>query len=192
MFACFLPSKVVIIFQTNCRWMFSFLKIVNENNTIRIPKKTTPWPCLWMKWSSASLNRLSLLSSWFDRFSSRVWNDTPIFHPWVRRKYSALYQWNFAKNSSETSSRHCFCSNVSRYDTYFAHSFLISKFSVNMRCTISFEMSVISANSQTFSRLSSSTVLWMFCTIFEVVTSFGRALQGSSLQIVRPRLSFGT
>ena len=47
---------------------------------------------------------------------------------------------NIAKHSIETSSRRCFCSIVSKRGTHLAHSYFMSKFLINMRCTTLFEM----------------------------------------------------
>ncbi|GFW42670.1 hypothetical protein TNCV_257311 [Trichonephila clavipes] len=51
---------------------------------------------------------------------------------------------------------------VSKRKTHLAHSFLMSKFSDNMRCTTLFEMPTISASSSIFSQRPSSTALWIF------------------------------
>ena len=93
-----------------------------------------------------------------------------------------------AKHSIETSSRRCFCFIVSKRDTYLAHSFLMRRFSVNMRCIALFEMPTMSASSRTFSQRSSNTILWIFLTISVVVTSFGRPQRCSSWQFVQLRL----
>ena len=62
---------------------------------------------------------------WWTYVSSMVMNQC---------KKSALLLWNIAKHSIEISLRHCFYSIVSKRDTHLAHSFLMSKFSINMRC----------------------------------------------------------
>ena len=94
-----------------------------------------------------------------------------------RRTKSALLLWNIAKHSIETSSRRCYCSIVSKRGTHLVHSFLMSKFSVNMRWTTFFEMPTMSASSCTFNRRSSNNILWIFYIICVVVTSFGRSLR---------------
>ena len=95
-------------------------------------------------------------------------------------------------HSIETSSRRSFFFFVSKRGTHFAHSFLMSKFSVNMRCTAHFQMPTMSASSCTFSRRSSNTILWIFFTISVVVTSFGRSLRCLVWQFVRSRLNSAT
>ena len=92
------------------------------------------------------------------------------------------------RQTLKTSSRRC-CSIVGKRGTHLAHSFLKSKFSVNMRCTALFEMPTMSASLRTFSWRSSNTILWIFFTISVVVTSFGRPLWCPSWQLVRLRLN---
>lgn len=94
-----------------------------------------------------------------------------------RCKTLPLLLWNTTKHSIETSSGHCFCSIASKHNTHFVHSFLISKFSVNMRCIAPFEMPTMSASLYTFSRWSSKTILWIFFIISGMITSFGWPLQ---------------
>ena len=72
--------------------------------------------------------------------------------------------------------------------THLEHSFLMSKFSVNMRYTELFETPTMSASSRIISRRSSNTILWIFFTISVVITSFGQALWCSSWLFVRHRL----
>ena len=92
---------------------------------------------------------------WWTYVSSIVMN---------RRKTSALLLWNIAKYLIKTFSRHCLCSLVRKHGDYLVHSFLMSKFPFNMRCTALFDMPTMSASSHTFSRRSSSTILWIFFT----------------------------
>ena len=99
-------------------------------------------------------------------------------------KHRRIFDWNISRRS--------FCSIVCKCGTHLAHSFLMSKFSVNMRYTALFEMPTMSASSCTFSPRLSNTILLIFSTISVVVTSFGRALWFSSWQLVRPRLNFAT
>ena len=94
---------------------------------------------------------------------------------------------NISKHSIETSSRHCFCSIVSKRGIHLAHTFLMSKFSGNMRFTALFEINIMSARSHTFSRQPFNNILWIFFVIFVVVTSFSQSLRCSSWQLVRPR-----
>ena len=121
---------------------------------------------------------------WWIHVSSMVMN---------RRKNSALLMWNIAKHSIEIFSRRCFCSIVGKRGTHLVHRFLISKFSVNMRCAVLFEKPAMSASSCTSSRRSPNAILWIFFTIPVLVTSFdGRPLRCSSWQLVRPRLNSAT
>ena len=138
---------------------------------------------------------------WFSPFSPLFWLFLSLRLKWWihvspmvidRRKKSALLLWNIAKHSVETSSRCCFCSIVSKHGTHLAYSFLMSNFSVNIRCTGLFEIPTMSASPRTFSRQSSHTILWIFFTICVMVTSFGRPLRCSSWQLVRPRLNSAT
>ena len=144
---------------------------------------TSRWDCLRLLWS------------WFSPFSPLFWLFFVSGVKWLahissmvmnRRKKSALLLWNIAKHSIETSSRRCFCSIVSKRGTHLVHSFLMFKFSVNMRCIALFEMPTISASPRTFSRRSSNTILWIFFTFSVVVTSFSQPLRCSSWQLVRP------
>ena len=85
-----------------------------------------------------------------------------------------------------------FCSSVSKHGTHLAHSFLMSKFSVDIRRTALFEMPTMSATSHSFSPRSSNTILWIFFTIPVVATSFGWPLRCSFWQLVRTRPSSAT
>ena len=147
------------------------------------------WNCLrllWRRFSPFSISFWLLFVSsveWWTHVSSMVMN---------RRKKSTLLLWNITKYSIETSSRRCFCTTLSKYDIHLVHRFLMYKFSVNMRCTVLFEMPTMSASSRTFSRRSSNTILRIFFTISVVVTSLGWSLGCSSWQLVRIRLNFAS
>lgn len=96
------------------------------------------------------------------------------------------------RHSIETNSKRCFISIVKKSEILLIQNFLMSKYSVNMRRTALFEMPTISASSRSFSRRSSNIILWIFCIIYSVVTSFGRPLRCSSWQTARPRLNCTT
>ena len=105
-----------------------------------------------------------------------------------RREKSSL----LLTDSIETFLRRCFCFVMNKHVTHIAHSFLMSKFSVNMRCTEHFEMPTMSSSSRTFSRWLSNSILWIFFTISVVVTSFSRPLRCSSWQLVQSRFNSAT
>ena len=146
-------------------------------------KITFPW-LIWEKLKKRNIKKIfrfrrnfhcfdcSFVSDvkWWTHASARVMN---------RRKKSALLLWKIDKHSIETSSRRCFCSIVSKRGTHLAHSFLMSKFSVNMWRTALFVMPTMSTRSRSFSRRSSNTILWTFFTISVLVTSFVQPLRCS-------------
>ena len=113
--------------------------------------------------------------------------DPCFIHGYKLLQNSVLLRRNIDKILIETSSRSCFCSIVSR--TYLGHRFLMSKFSVNMRFTAHFEMSVMSVSSRTLSRRSSNTILRTFFAISGVVISLGPPLRCSPWQVVRSCLN---
>lgn len=80
---------------------------------------------------------------------------------------------NVAKYSIKPSSRRTFYSIVNKRDTHLGHSFLMSKFQVNMQCTAHFEMRTMSASSRPFSRQLS-------INISVIITLSGRPLRCSS------------
>ena len=90
---------------------------------------------------------------WWTQNSSIVMN-------WC--KNSAQLRRNIVKHSFETSSRPCFCFIVSKRCTHLKHSFLVSKFSDNMRRAALFKLPATSVSSRTFIRRSSNTILWTF------------------------------
>ena len=112
--------------------------------------------------------------------SSQVWSHEPIFYLWLwfdaktrlfATKYHQAFDWNILPTLFLF---HC--------STNLGHSFLVSKFSVNKRCTALFQMPPVSASSCSFIPRSSNTISWIFFTISGVVTSFGRPLRCSSWQ----------
>lgn len=118
--------------------------------------------------------------------SYRVWS--VMFQPWL---WIEAKTWLCcAKHSIETSSQCCFCYIVSKHGTHVIHSFVTSKFSINMQCTILLDMSTMSVSSGTFSRRLSNIILWVFLTISILVISFGRPLWCSFWQVVWPHLNF--
>ena len=136
----FYHSIDVISSSNTRRWLF-FVFEGNENYFTCIPKiwchdLASRWNCLRLL-----CNRFSPLSPFFWLFLRlRCEVIDPCFLTIVmnRRKKSALLLWNIAKHSIETSSRRCFCSIVSKRSTLLVHSFLVFKFSVNMRYTALF------------------------------------------------------
>lgn len=78
------------------------------------------------------------------------------------RKNSGLLLRIIAKHS-----RRCFIP----FYFHLAHSFLISQLSVNMQCTILFQMSTLSVTSLTFSWPSFNTIWWIFLIICGVIRS---------------------
>ena len=160
-------------------WLFfSLLKVINKNYTTRIPKNwrydlSSRWNCLHLLW-----NRFSPFSSLFWLFS-RLKRE--MFHLWI---------WIDAKTRlyyGETLSNILVPCEQTWH--YLAHSFSLSKFLVNMRCTVLFAMSTMCASWHTFSLRSSNVI---FFTIFGAVTSFGRTLQCSPWQVIWPRLNSAT
>ena len=89
---------------------------------------------------------------WWTLISSMVMN---------RWKNSSLLRLNIIKHLMETSPRRRFYSTVCKRGTHLSNNFLMSKFSVNMRCTALFEMHTMSASSRTFTGASSKTILWI-------------------------------
>ena len=125
-------------------------------------RKLMPWPCQQMELSPPSLEpTLPFQSIVLGVPSSQVRSNGPMFHPelWINAKNRLDCCEIIVKHSIETSSRRCIESIVSKRGTHFAHSFLMSKFSVNMQCTAFLEMPTLSDSSRTFRRRSSNTIL---------------------------------
>ena len=154
-------------------------------------KKLMPWACHQMDLSPPSLEPI-LPSQLIVLIVplSQVWSDGPIFHPcyetmqkivFIAVKHRQTLDWNILMT--------LFLLHCEQTRHPLAHGFLIPKFSVNMRCTVLFEMPTMFASWRTFSRRLSNTILWIFFIITVVVTSFDRPLRYSSKQLVRPRLN---
>lgn len=135
-----------------------FFKIFDEN----FP---TPLPNNWRHDLACRWNGIRLFWSPFYLFSPLFWL---LFC--LGCELMDEYCFVVAKNSIETTSRHCFCLTVNKRGTLFAHSFLTYKFSENMQCIAFFEMPSMSASSHTFSRRSCSTAWWNFITLSGVIT----------------------
>lgn len=112
---------------------------------------------------------------------------------------SMIMNWykNFAYCSetspnTETSSRHCFCSIMSKCGTHLTHSFLIYMFTVNMRCIALFEISTMADSSHTFSPRSFNTIFWILFIVSGMVTSFGWPLWCSFWKLIWLRLNCAT
>lgn len=150
------------------------------------PKKLTPWFCQQMELCCPLWSRFSISVHCFDCFLYLVWSVASL--TMNRRKKWALFVWNIGKDSIETCSWHVFCSVESRRGTHLTHSFLVSNFSVDMRCTPLFEMPTMYDGFC----ISSNTILGIFFTISGVVTSFGRPQRCSPWQLLRHRLNSAT
>ena len=169
-FSCCHQLNVVISLHNTRHWCFLFVKIINENYLTRIQKidaKTLlgDWTVFVLSGTDSSLS-----VHCFDRslVSGVMW----WIHGYGSTQNSVLLWRNIAKHSIEVSLIRCFCTIVNKRGNHLEHSFLMSKFSINMRCTALFEMLTVSASWRIFSRWSFNRILWIFFTISGVVTSF--------------------
>ena len=114
--------------------LFSFLKIINKNYPTSILKH-------WQYDHDSRWNCLRLLQSRFFLFSSLSWPFfrlkcevvDPCFSHSLNRHKNTNFLWQtIVKYSIKTSSRHYFCSIVSKHGIHLVHSILVSKLSVNM------------------------------------------------------------
>ena len=136
-FSWFHHSSAVISLHNTHRWFF-FLFQDNQSELFHVHLKN------WCYDFSSRWNCLRLLRSRFSPFGALFWLflrlrceviDPCFIHGYESTQKPALLLWNIAKHSIETSSRRCFCSIVSKRGIQLAHSFLMTKFLFNMRCT---------------------------------------------------------
>ena len=159
----FLFSNVpIMLYNIHYWWGSSFLKVIDEQNTLRFPKYGGQnYACwyliLWLLWTPFSwccpLND--------SRFNSGVtwWIDVSSIVTCLR-KNSFLLHWNSCKQCSKLSTRCCFWSTVSERDTHFEHSFLIDKCLCKIVNTLPSDIFISSAISRNFNLRSSKTSLW--------------------------------
>ena len=147
-FSWYHHSNAVIRSYNTRRWLF----FIFEDNQWKLshvhPIKLMPWPFQQMELSSPSLELiLPFQSIVLTVFCLRCEVIGPCFiHGYestqkigfIAVKHHQTLDWNIPWR--------CFCSIVSKCGTHLVHSFLMFKFSVNMRCTALFEMPTISAS----------------------------------------------
>ena len=86
----------------------------------------------------------------------------------------------------------CFWSTVRSLGTQCGESFLISRSSVRMECTLSCEMPTVLAIYLSVTRLSVITISWTLLTISGVATATGLPGRGSSSRLCLPHLNSAT
>ena len=142
-------------------------------------------------WIFGRFGRLSpaALHSSDCRFVSEVkwWNHVSSIVTYLH-KISFLLPWNSCKQLSESSTRCCFWSTVSKRGTHFEHSFLIDKCSCKMVNTLPSDIFNSSAISRNFNLRSAKTSLWSLLVFSATTDEFGRPERSSSFVSVRPSL----
>ena len=104
------------------------------------------------------------------------------------RKNSSLLRWNSCKQRSESSTRCCFWSSVSKRGIYFEHSFLIDKCSWKMVNTLPSDIFNSSSISCNFNLRSAKTNLSSFLVFSGTTADFGWWERSASFVSVQPRL----
>ena len=160
----FLPSNAPIMLYNIRYWTF-FLSQGNWwTKYLALPKIRRPKPCLLMFASLVTLDGFHLLlSTQLTADVTLKWSGGSMFHPLshIYAKTSFL-RWNSSKQHSESSTRCCFWSTVSKRGTNFEHSFLIDKCSCKMVNTLPSDIFISSAISRNFNLRSAKTSLWSF------------------------------
>ena len=95
-------------------------------------------------------------------------SDVSIFYPLshIYVKNSFLLRVNSCKQHSESSTRCCFWSTMSKRGTHFEHSFLIDKYSHKMVNTLPSDIFNFSVISRNFNLRSAETSLWISFCVF--------------------------
>ena len=140
--------------------VLSFLKVINEQNTLRIPKygdqNLACWYLhLWSLWMAFTCcYPLSWLPIWLQ---SKV-VDPCFIHSHIFLQNSFLLHWNSCKQCSESLTRFLFdCEQM-----HFEYSFLIDKYSCKMVNTLLSDIFNSSAILQNFNIRSVKTSWWSF------------------------------
>ena len=133
-------------------------------------------PCLLMFASLVTLDGFHLLmSTQLTANLTPEWSGGSMFHPLshIYEKNSFLLCWNSCKQRSESSTRCCFWSTVSKRGTHFEHNFLIDKYSCKIVSTLSSDIFNSSAISRNFNLRSAKTSLWIFWYFPEQLLNLG-------------------
>ena len=96
---------------------------------------------------------------------------------------------NSSKQRSESSTRCCFWSGVSKRDTYFKNNLRSTKDSCKIVNTVPSDTFKVSATSSNFNLRSPKTILWSFVMFSGTTADFGRRERPVSLMFVRRRLN---
>ena len=145
-FSWFLRSIDLVMTSNSHCFSFSFLKIVDKQNTMRVSK----YGCH------------NLVS--------------PLFYLFVtyRRKKSFLPCLNSSKQHSESSTRCCFWLGVSKRGIHVKNNSRILKDSCKIVNALPSDIFKVSAISRNFNLRSPKTILWTFVTFFGKTADFGR------------------
>ena len=129
----------------------------------------------------------------FDCSSSQVWSDGHIFRPWLWiDEKTRLYCCETSPNTRLQHPHDAVFTIVSKRGSHLAHSILMSKFLVNMRCKSLFEMPTMSASWCTFRRRSSDTIVdflhyfWRGLLIWSTTAMFVLADRTASFNFCHP------
>ena len=161
----------------NFPWYSPLIVFLFEDNQWKLSSHI---PKHWRRDLSNRWNCFRLLWSRFFPFCALCWlfchirRDVMDSWLWIDTKVWLYSRRHIVKHSIETSSWNCFYPIVSKHGTHLTHSFIMSKFLVNMRCTTLFEI-LPCLLACWLSRLI-NIILCILFTISGVITSFGRPL----------------
>ena len=163
-------------------------KVIDEQNTLYIPKYGGQNLCLLMFASLFSLDGFFDIHSANCRFDSWVkwWIHVSSIVTYLC-KTPFLLRWNSCKQRSESSIR-CFWSTLSKRGTHFEHSFLIEEWSCKTVNTLPSDIFNSSAISCNWNLRSARTSLWSFLVFSGTTAEFGRHECSASFVSVRRRL----
>ena len=106
-----------------------------------------------------------------------------------RRRKSFLPRLNSSKQHSESSTRCCYWSGMSKRGTHFENNLSIPKDLCKIVETLPSDIFKVPAISHNFNLQSPKTIFWTFVMISKKTVDFRRQEHSASLVFVRPRLN---
>ena len=114
--------------------------------------------CVFGRFGQLSPAAFHSADCWFDS-GRKCWVHVSCIINYLR-KNSFLLRWNSREQGSESSTRYCFWSTVSKRGTHFEHNFIIDKYSCKMVNTLLSGVFNFSAISHNFNLRSAKRSLW--------------------------------
>ena len=143
-------------------WWFFFSQGNRWTKYLVYPKIRNRKPFLLKFASLVALDGFHLLLSWQPIWLRSEVVDPCFIHCHIFTQKNFLLRWNSCKIRSESSTRCCFWSTVSKRNTRFQHSFLIDKRSCKKVNTLPFSIFESSAISRNFNLRSTKRVCGVF------------------------------